>query len=177
MQKFCIWETGYKILKIVCIKLYIQCRMQKFCIWKLNTKYLKSTASSYRVVGTLLCLLVSTTNAWVHLPSWPMVKISLRSRCFEYILQKASISSWMCPTGPGFLNTEGRVAFFVSPLQKLILGLFLWKINNNSPQRKYDFCCVSLRKYGHVIHSLRKRRFATQLKVISSDRYKSTVCV
>ena len=43
MQKFCIWETGYKIPKIDCIKL----RCKNSASGKLNTKYLKSTASSY----------------------------------------------------------------------------------------------------------------------------------
>ena len=43
MQKFCIWETGYKIPKIDCIKL----RCKNFASGKLDTKYLKLTASSY----------------------------------------------------------------------------------------------------------------------------------
>ena len=43
MQKFCIWETEYKIPKTDCIKL----RCKNFASGKLDTKYLKSTASSY----------------------------------------------------------------------------------------------------------------------------------
>ena len=42
MQTFCIWETGYKILKIDCIKL----RCKNSASAKLDTNYLKSPASS-----------------------------------------------------------------------------------------------------------------------------------
>ena len=43
MQTFCIWETGYKISKIDCIKL----RCKNSASGKLDTKYLKLTASSH----------------------------------------------------------------------------------------------------------------------------------
>ena len=43
MQKFWIWETGYKIPKIDCIKL----RCKNSASGKLDTKYQQLTASSY----------------------------------------------------------------------------------------------------------------------------------
>ena len=47
-----------------------------------------------------------------------------------------------------------------------------------SSQKKYDFCCVSLKKYGYVIHSLQKDVLPLyQSTIIYYDQYKSTVCV
>ena len=53
MQKFCTWETGYKIPKIDCIKL----RCKNFASGKLDTKYLKLTASSYSLSQTAITAL------------------------------------------------------------------------------------------------------------------------
>ena len=64
MQKFCVWETGYKIPKIDCIKL----RCKNSASVKLNTKYLKLTASSYSLSQNCRDTVVSSRppNVGVH---------------------------------------------------------------------------------------------------------------
>ena len=64
MQKFCFWETGYKIPKIDCIKL----RCKNSASGKMNTKYLKLTASSYSLSQNCRDTVVSSRppNVGVH---------------------------------------------------------------------------------------------------------------
>ena len=57
MQKFCIWETGYKIPKLDCIKL--RCKNSASGNWIQNTEnWLHQATVSVKIVRTLLCLLV-----------------------------------------------------------------------------------------------------------------------
>ena len=64
MQKFCIWETGYKIPKTDCIKL----RCKNSASGKLNTNYLKLTASIYSLSQNCRDTFVSSRspNVGVH---------------------------------------------------------------------------------------------------------------
>ena len=59
--------------------------------------------------------------------------------------------------------------------QKLII-IFLEDVRR--PQKKYDFCCVSLRKYGCYSFTSEKMFYYTiKSTIIYYDQYKSTACV
>ena len=89
MQKFCFWETGYKIPKIDCIKL----RCKNSASGKLNTKYLKLTASSY---SQLHCCVFSSLQCWcTRFGDWIAVNSIGREK--ESTRRKKKSVCFQCP--------------------------------------------------------------------------------